>query len=159
MSGAPIVITLEIFPADAKSKRKLIVSGAPKGEMPVVLSGLFAERHTLLDQLWIALGTRKPQVVKVKTAAKKGEKKDGEADEAEKDAGDEKTAGESSADAEAPVEQSEPPTEPETEVEIIPPVEAQTEDDQLVAGKPLEDIAAEVVEKMQLPLIEGDTDG
>lgn len=60
-----IVLTLTVYPPK-NGKRRILVSGAPEGEMPAVLNGLFADRHVLLDQLWATLQKRKPQVVKVR---------------------------------------------------------------------------------------------
>lgn len=146
MSDAPIIITLEIFPADGKGKRKLIVSGAPQHEMPVVRTGLFAQRHDLLDEVWIALGTRKPQVVKVKATT---EKKDGQADEDEKAEGAETTAatGETANEETVPEAESAESESETDQVEIIPPAEPEPTGDQLVATEP---------DAEQLPLIEGD---
>ncbi len=63
MSDNPnVVVTITIYPFD-KGKRKVLVSGAPEGEMPVVHTGQFAELHALIDRTWIELSTRKPQVV------------------------------------------------------------------------------------------------
>jgi hypothetical protein len=46
---------------------KIVISGAPQGEMPVICSGLFADRYKLLDQVWVEIKKRQPQVVKVKS--------------------------------------------------------------------------------------------
>lgn len=60
-----IVITITVLPF-AKGKRRLIVSGAPQGEMPVVHTGEFAQVHQLINSAWAELVRRKPQVPKVK---------------------------------------------------------------------------------------------
>ncbi len=64
-----IVLMVEVLPADAKGNRKIIVSGAPKEEMPIVRAGLFANRHTLLDEIYRDVMKRKPQVIKRAAAA------------------------------------------------------------------------------------------
>ena len=60
----PIVITITVLPL-AKGKRKLIVSGAPQGEMPVVRTGEFAQVHQMVNAAWAELVKRKPQVPKL----------------------------------------------------------------------------------------------
>jgi hypothetical protein len=67
---APTLLTVTVMPAK-NGKRKIIVSGAPAGEMPIVRTGLFADRHVLLDEVWGELQHRKPQVVKAKGQTKK----------------------------------------------------------------------------------------
>ena len=66
-----IVITITVLPFN-KGKRKLIVSGAPQGEMPVVHTGEFAQVHQLVNAAWSELVRRKPQVPKVKATAAGG---------------------------------------------------------------------------------------
>lgn len=67
MSDKPsdIILTITVSPL-ANGKRKVLVGGAPEKEMPVVRAGAFAELHDLIDQVWIALMKREPQVVTVK---------------------------------------------------------------------------------------------
>jgi len=69
-----ITITVDILPIK-DGKRVVMMAGAPAGEMPEMMVGTFPAMHAMLDQLWMTLRTRKPQVVKVK----------GQKDEAEKD--------------------------------------------------------------------------
>ncbi len=66
MSDNPIVLTLTIYPAK-KNQRKIAVTGAPEGEMPLLLEGVFAERHALLDQAFTAVLKRDPQIISLKT--------------------------------------------------------------------------------------------
>ena len=60
---ADIVLTMTV--SEKGSKLVVVVSGAPQHEMPTVRSGVFADRHRLLDEVWVELKKRKPQVVKV----------------------------------------------------------------------------------------------
>jgi hypothetical protein len=81
------VITITVKEPKGKG-RPIIVSAAPEGEMPIILTGLFQDRHTLLDEIWVQLLTRKPQVVKVAAEKKVAAAKDAPTefpDEAEKD--------------------------------------------------------------------------
>ncbi len=80
----PVVIVLTIHPPKKKS-RAVTVSAAPAGEMPLLLTGQFADRHALADQAYAQLLKRKPQTVKVtkgleKYVAKIVAKHDPEAD-------------------------------------------------------------------------------
>lgn len=63
-----IVLVVEILPADARGNRKILVSGAPKDEMPVLRAGLFADRHAILDDVYRQVMKRAPQTIKHKTA-------------------------------------------------------------------------------------------
>lgn len=65
MSDSTTVITITIYPAK-NGKRRIVMTGAPEGEMPEVRTGVFAELHRLVDDVWATLLKRKPQVVKVK---------------------------------------------------------------------------------------------
>ena len=65
-----IIITATVAPLKG-GKRAVIVSAAPEGELPVILSGNFAELKTLFDEAWLALLKREPVVVPDK--ARKGE--------------------------------------------------------------------------------------
>lgn len=119
------LITVEIEGL-VNGKRKIAVSGAPEGEMPIVRTGTFPELHHLIDQVWIELQKRQPQVVTVKAEKKaapkpaakpsdpKSDSKDGEPDEAP----DPVTATELEAEGDA----SEPPAEPEP----LPVIEGDT---------------------------------
>lgn len=81
-----ILITIEIGDFD-KGKRKVTLSGAPVGEMPIVKTGTFAELHHLIDVVWIELAKRQPQLVTVKedkkTKPATAKPKAGDGDEAE----------------------------------------------------------------------------
>ncbi len=63
-----IILTVSIGPLK-NGKRKVVVSGAPEQEMPVVKIGAFPDLHRLVDGVWVELAKREPQVVKM-TAAK-----------------------------------------------------------------------------------------
>ncbi len=54
-----IVIVIEVAPPK-DGKRRILVTGAPVGELPAVYTGVFADLHKLVDQVWIAVNTRKP---------------------------------------------------------------------------------------------------
>jgi hypothetical protein len=60
----PVVLTVTVYPPK-KNKRLVVVSGAPEGEMPLLLTGLFQDRHTLLDQAYAQCLKRDPQLVTI----------------------------------------------------------------------------------------------
>jgi hypothetical protein len=60
----PVVLTVTVYPPK-KGVRKVVVSGAPEGEMPLMLTGLFQDRHTLLDQAYAQCLKRDPQLVTI----------------------------------------------------------------------------------------------
>lgn len=57
----PIVMTIAVYPP-RKGQRQIVVSGAPEGELPAVRSGVFADLHQMINQMWMELIKRKPQV-------------------------------------------------------------------------------------------------
>jgi hypothetical protein len=63
----PIVLTVTVYPPK-KNVRKVVVTGAPQGEMPLLLTGAFQERHALLDQAYAQCLKRDPQLVTVAEA-------------------------------------------------------------------------------------------
>ncbi len=85
-SAEPKEITLivSIYPPK-KGQRRVVISGAPEGEMPLIVEGLFPERHTLLDRAFADLLKRKPQIVKVSASAKSKSADDDNADDEEKE--------------------------------------------------------------------------
>lgn len=95
-----VVITITVLPL-AKGKRRIIVSGAPEGEMPAVHSGEFAQVHQLINTTWAELMKRKAQVPKLtapKTEPAKATKGDsGQAVSDEGDEGDQMVASETDA--------------------------------------------------------------
>lgn len=60
----PITLIVTIYPPK-KNARRVVVSGAPEGEMPVILDGLFPDRHALLDRVFALVLKRDPQVVTI----------------------------------------------------------------------------------------------
>jgi hypothetical protein len=58
----PLTIVVTVLPPK-RGGRYMFVSAAREGEMPLVLHGPFAERHSLLDQAYAAVMKREPQVV------------------------------------------------------------------------------------------------
>jgi len=62
----PILLTIGVYPPNKKNERRIIISGAPDGEMPVLLTGLFPERHALLDRAYAQILKRDPQLVTLK---------------------------------------------------------------------------------------------
>lgn len=65
-----VTIIVTVLPPK-KGGRKMLVSAARDGEMPLVLSGLFADRHHLLDQAYAMAMKREAQIVTVKEDKKK----------------------------------------------------------------------------------------
>ena len=68
-----IIITATVAPLK-NGKRAVIVSAAPEGELPVILSGNFAELKTLFDDAWLALLKRQPVIVPEKVRKGEAEK-------------------------------------------------------------------------------------
>jgi hypothetical protein len=60
----PITLIVTIYPPK-KNKRRVVVSGAPEGEMPLIMDGLFPDRHALLDRVFALVLKRDPQVVTI----------------------------------------------------------------------------------------------
>ncbi len=61
------IITTVHLPKKGKGgsqTRPITVAAAPEGELPIMLTGDFAQRHALADQAYGALLKRKPQIVK-----------------------------------------------------------------------------------------------
>ena len=106
-------ININIVVKDLKhGKRPIIVSAAPAGEMPLILTGHFQDLDALIRAAWMQVLTRKPKTVKVA-----GEKKVAEAD-APEEAEDAETTEAPAPEAEAltVIEGDVPPVEsPETE--------------------------------------------
>lgn len=61
----PITLIVTIYPPK-KGIRPVMVSGAPEGEMPLLFTGIFQERHALLDQAFAGVLKREPQIVTLK---------------------------------------------------------------------------------------------
>ena len=61
----PITLIVTIYPPK-KGQRHVMVSGAPEGEMPLLFTGIFQERHALLDQAFAGVLKREPQIVTLK---------------------------------------------------------------------------------------------
>lgn len=133
----PITIITTIQPPDAKGKRKLTVAAAPEGEMPAVLTGLFADWHRLEAEAYVAVSTRKPQTVHGKNG---GAPKPGKA----------KTTKKAAKKRTGPIGQKESPEPVEPAGNEARPVEAP--EPEPVAEPP----AIETDSEEQLPLIEGD---
>ena len=88
----PIVLTVTIYPPK-KGVRKVVVTGAPEGEMPLLLEGVFAERHALIDQAFSGVLKRDPQVVTLKEEKPaKSKSKGAAADDDEEEQGGEAVA-------------------------------------------------------------------
>lgn len=62
-SSPNITIVVTIAPPGKGGQRAITISGAPTGEMPEIRTGEFAARHTLLDQVYLALVKRAPLFV------------------------------------------------------------------------------------------------
>ena len=125
-----IVITISITPA-ANGKRKIIISGAPEKEMPVVRTGTFPDLHRLIDETWVKLMKREPQVVtikeKVKSAKSKVQKAHGDQLDADNEQDEVPDAAEQAIDEQAP-----PLTEPDDTIEQaeqdLPKIEGDTDE-------------------------------
>lgn len=87
----PIVLTVTIYPPK-KGVRKVVVTGAPEGEMPLLLEGVFAERHALIDQAFSGVLKRDPQVVTLKEEKPAKSKSKGTAADDDGEQGDEAAA-------------------------------------------------------------------
>lgn len=121
-----IVLMVEVLPADAKGNRKIIVSGAPKEEMPIVRAGLFANRHSLLDEIYRDVMKRKPQVIKraaTASAKRDDSKSDDEPETTAEEQGDDADAekfaqvvSSAIAGAKTEIENPERPQHPHTEL-------------------------------------------
>lgn len=84
-----VILSIAVNPFQ-NGKRTIVISGAPAGEMPIVRTGKFSEMHALLDEVWLELNKRKPKVVLKPKAS---------TDTKAKDAADDDSAEEASADA------------------------------------------------------------
>ena len=73
LNDQTIIITATVAPLKG-GKRAVIVSAAPEGELPVILSGNFAELKILFDEAWLALLKREPVVVPDKARKVEAEK-------------------------------------------------------------------------------------
>lgn len=132
----PIVLTVTIYPPK-KGVRKVVVTGAPEGEMPLLLEGVFAERHALIDQAFSGVLKRDPQVVTLKEEKPaKSKSKGAAADDDEEEQG-----GEAVADASDQLVSDNP----------LPASPVDTGEEQETAQ--LSDISEPVAD---LPVIEGD---
>lgn len=60
----PVTIQIVIHPPNKLNLRRVDVWAAPAGEMPVALSGHFADRHKLVDQAYGQVVRREPQALK-----------------------------------------------------------------------------------------------
>lgn len=87
----PITIAVLVAPP-TKEGRLIVVSAAPEGELPVIKTGVFAQLHPLINEVWGELQRREPLLPDPATmtekpapvAAKSAQKKD-------QDAGKDKT--------------------------------------------------------------------
>jgi len=128
----PVVLTVTVYPPK-KNKRMVVVSGAPEGEMPLVLTGLFQERHALLDQAYAQCMKRKPQLVTLK-----GDKS------SKPDKAKSITGGVEDDDEETSVTESDATDQLVTDAEVSEPKNA-------------ESVPVSPITESELPLIEGDT--
>lgn len=65
----PVILTITVQPAKG-SKRPIVVAGAIEGRMPVIRTGVFADLHTLVDDVYIDASTRKAAAPKKTGGAK-----------------------------------------------------------------------------------------
>lgn len=76
----PITLIVTIYPPK-KNVRHVMVSGAPEGEMPLLFTGIFQDRHALLDQAFAGVLKREPQTVTLKADKSKSVTADPDAEE------------------------------------------------------------------------------
>lgn len=159
MSDKPsdIILTITIAPA-VNGKRKIIVSGAPEKEMPVVRTGMFPDLHRLLDETWVELMKRQPQIVTIKEArnAAKEKKSAKKGDDEGLDVTDEiETLNADGDQSDADDEESEAQADTPTEPEDLTTIEGDDEPDD---HKTLGQFNPMIVEKDSSVQSEGDTD-
>lgn len=107
----PIVVSMTIYPIK-HGVRKVLVSAAPIGEMPLVVGGTFQERYNLLDTAYAGVMKRDPQLVTIKEPkAGKSKSITAEVDDDTPEATDQLVSGESV------------PVSPITEAENLPAIE------------------------------------
>ncbi|MGV0976389.1 MAG: hypothetical protein ACOYBO_10715 [Azonexus sp.] len=111
----PITLIVTIYPLK-KNTRRVVVSGAPEGEMPLIMDGLFPDRHALLDRVFALVLKRDPQVVtiaepKTKTGKAKSITAGADDDEEETETTDQLVTGDTV------------PVSPSTEAENLPAIE------------------------------------
>lgn len=150
-----VVITLEIG-EPKKGMRALVISGAPAGEMPLIKSGTFAERHALLDQMWAELLRRPdqtPTITKPKPASTAPRKVKTVGAETSYD----KTLDESADETQDEAADCDADNEPATEQPAAGgPLETETDSDQL-RNAPVGVAMPAVEPPDELPVIENDT--
>ncbi len=66
--GKPIVITLTIYPLGKNKQRRVAISGASEGDMPVMHATTFAGLHPAINQMWGELLSRGTQPVTLEPA-------------------------------------------------------------------------------------------
>jgi hypothetical protein len=118
----PVVLTVTVYPPK-KNKRMVVVSGAPEGEMPLFLTGLFQDRHTLLDQAYAQCLKRDQQLVTIaEPKSKKSGIKYGPGATVENDDEDEETP-ETTGQLVTDETAEDVPVSPSTEAENLPAIE------------------------------------
>lgn len=133
----PITLIVTIYPPK-KGVRHVMVSGAPDGEMPLLIAGIFQDRHALLDQAFAGVLKREPQIVTLKDD-KPGKSK---SIAASADDDDEST--------ETSVTESEPTDQLVTDAELPSPVGEGQGEGESVPVSP-------ITSTDELPEIDGDT--
>lgn len=126
----PITLIVTIYPPK-KGQRHVMVSGAPEGEMPLLFTGIFQERHALLDQAFAGVLKREPQIVTLKadkaSTAKSitGDASDDETEEAEsKEAASDQLV--TDAEVSEPENAESVPVSPITNTEELPAIDGDT---------------------------------
>jgi hypothetical protein len=107
-----ILITITVKPPKS-GKRPITVSAAPEGEMPLLLTGQFSERHQLLDQIFAELLKRKPKVVTKTEATKKAKVKEDRLGNLSTEAKEPEASDQEEPEAEAPADDTETPAAPD----------------------------------------------
>jgi hypothetical protein len=114
----PIVLTVTVY-APKKGVRKVVVSGAPEGEMPLLLTGVFQDRHTLLDQAYAQCLKRDPQLVTIAEPKAKA----GKAKSITAGADEDEEAAETTEEQDSDQLVKDVPVSPSTEAENLPAIE------------------------------------
>ena len=142
-----IILTITVSPL-ANSKRQVLVSGAPEKEMPVVRTGLFPELHGLIDQVWIELMKRKPQVVTVKVEKPKTT---AAGEQGSRGAGETETETETTQSGDQSVAGAEPDAAPDpvtaaenaAGADVLPEAPAEPEQLPMIEGDPTSNLASQ----------------
>lgn len=126
----PITLIVTIYPPK-KNVRHVMVSGAPEGEMPLLFTGIFQERHALLDQAFAGVLKREPQIVTLKAdkaSTAKSITGDASDDETEEADSKETASDQLVSEVSEPENAESVPVSPITSAEELPAIDGDTGD-------------------------------